>query len=276
MINLAKFVRNVVSRRPDRRLAALKSVSRHLMGDYRMTWHQLDWWYDPDFNEYLRRFGETDGFNVHRKWMLWQLLRLTAHVEGDTAECGVFEGASSWLICGANRASSRNRKHHLFDSFEGLSSPEAEDGAHWKAGDLARGEALVAKKLQPFAEMLEFHKGWIPDRFDDVADRRFSFVHVDVDLYQPTSASIRFFYERLNPGGVLLCDDYAFTTCPGATKAIDEFLADKPEKMLSLDAGGGFFIKGVHAGPALSPIQSPEQRETRLETSRTAAPEALV
>ena len=38
---------------------------------------------------------------------------------------------------------------------------------------------------------------------------------------------------------VLLCDDYACTTCPGATEAIDRFLGDKPEKMVSLDAGGG-------------------------------------
>jgi hypothetical protein len=34
-------------------------------------------------------------------------------------------------------------------------------------------------------------------------------------------------------------------TCPGATKAIEEFLRDKPEKMLFLPDGGGFFVKGV-------------------------------
>jgi hypothetical protein len=67
---------------------------------------------------------------------------------------------------------------------------------------------------------------------------------VDVDLYEPTRDSIRFFYDRLNPGGILVCDDYLFMTCPGATEAIDEFLADKPEKMLGLPGGGGFFIKG--------------------------------
>ena len=88
-----------------------------------------------------------------------------------------------------------------------------------------------------------------------MADRAFSFVHVDVDLYEPTRDSFAFFYERLSPGGILLCDDYGCTTCPGATKAADEFLADRPEKMISLDSGGGFFIRGLPVQPAarLSP-----------------------
>ena len=68
-------------------------------------------------------------------------------------------------------------------------------------------------------------------------------VHVDVDLYQPTRDSIDFFYPRLNPGGLFVCDDYGFTTCPGATKAIDDFMADKPETIVSMDAGGCFFVK---------------------------------
>ena len=71
------------------------------------------------------------------------------------------------------------------------------------------------------------------------------FVHIDVDLYEPTRDSIEFFYPRLAPGAVVLCDDFGMPTCPGATKAIEEFLRDKPEKMLFLPDSGGFFIKGV-------------------------------
>jgi len=247
MISLARFVRNVVSRNLDRRLAALKLVADMLIPDYRLTWPQMEWWGDADFNTYLARFDERSGFNSHRRWMLWQLLRLVSKVEGDTAECGVFEGASSWLICASNRGT--NRRHHLFDSFEGLSVPGPQDGKYWTSGALAAGERLVLEKLQPFADMLAFHKGWIPERFKDVDDVRFSFVHVDVDLHQPTLDSIAFFYPRLSVGGIMLCDDYGFTSCPGATAAVDGFLVDKPEKMIGLDAGGGFFIKGTTVAP---------------------------
>ncbi len=58
--------------------------------------------------------------------------------------------------------------------------------------------------------------------------------------------SIEFFYERLSQGGILICDDYGFSTCPGATQAIDEFLEDKLEKMIMLPDCGGFIIKGYH------------------------------
>jgi O-methyltransferase len=237
------FVRRKGWSEPGARVAVLRAIANRIFPDYRLTWPQMGWWHDSEFNAYLDRFDERNGFNTHRRWTLWQLLRLVSAVEGDTAECGVFKGASSWLICRAT--DEKPRQHHLFDSFEGLSQPESADGTHWKPGDLAAGEDLVRNNLRPFADRLVFHKGWIPDRFDDVRDRTFAFVHVDVDLRQPTLDSLEFFYPRLAAGAVLLCDDYGCTTCPGATEALDDFLADKSEKMISLDAGGGFFIRGT-------------------------------
>ena len=245
MMKLLHFVRNVASPDRDRRYYASKLFGEFLTGDFRISWHQLDWWEDPEFSRYLRRFGELDGMNTHRRWMLWQLIRMTGHVPGDTAECGVYRGASSWLIAAFARQSvEQPKQHHMFDSYEGLSQPGPLDGGHWVKGALSAGEDIVADNLAPFRDILHFHKGWIPEKFPDVADRRFSFVHVDVDLFEPTRDSIHFFYERLNPGAVFLCDDYACTTCPGATRAVDDFLKDKPEKMIGLDGGGGFFVKG--------------------------------
>jgi O-methyltransferase len=246
MIKFLRFLRNAVSPDVARRYYAAKLFGEFLTPDYRVAWHQCDWWHDKAFSDYLSRFGELDGFNTQRRWMLWQLLRMTGSVPGHTAECGVYRGASSWLMAAfARQSEAQPKEHHLFDSFEGLSTPGAADGSHWSPGALAAGEDLVGDNLAPFRDLLHFHKGWIPERFPDVADRVFSFVHVDVDLYQPTRDSLAFFYDRISPGGIFLCDDYGCTTCPGATKAVDEFLVDRPEKMISLDSGGGFFIKGV-------------------------------
>jgi predicted O-methyltransferase YrrM len=66
-------------------------------------------------------------------------------------------------------------------------------------------------------------RGWIPERFDIVSDKTFSIVHIDVDLYQPTRDALEFFYPRLNPGGLMICDDYGSVACPGAKKAVDDF-----------------------------------------------------
>lgn len=222
-------------------------IASKILPEYRFKWPQMEWWKNQGFNKYLKRFDEENGnkFNSDRRWMIHQLLRLTEDVDGDTAECGVYEGATSWLICHASANSCHSRTHFAFDSYEGLSSPSHLDGKHWETGDLACSLETVRENLKTFDNNIVYLKGWIPDRFKEVEERYFSFVHIDVDLYEPTLASIAFFYERVNPGGIIVCDDYGFTSCPGATQAIDSFLINKPEKMISLSSGGGFFMKCV-------------------------------
>lgn len=235
----------------DLRFILQTRAARVIMPGYRFKWPQMNWLHDPWFNTFLARFGEMRSLDTERRWMIRQLVRLTESVPGDTAECGVFAGAGSYLICSMNAAGKQHRRHHhVFDSFEGLSRPGALDGKHWTKGDLARGEDVVRRNLSDFADAVTLYKGWIPERFGEVAAKRFSFVHVDVDLYEPTRDSLVFFYERLNPGGVLLCDDYGSTVCPGATRAADELLRDKPEKMVAMASGGGFLIKGLHTSAA--------------------------
>jgi hypothetical protein len=58
---------------------------------------------------------------------------------------------------------------------------------------------------------VRLHSGWIPERFADVGDQSFAFVHVEVDLYEPTRNSLELFWPRLTRGGVLSCDDYGLT-----------------------------------------------------------------
>lgn len=249
-LKLAKRCCSLHAKRKNRtqldRFYALRSLGQILLPEYRFKWPQMDWWYDEQFNSYLSRFDEIDGMNCDRRWMLRELLRLVSSVPGDTAECGVFSGSSSYLICQANaNASVSAKKHHMFDSFEGLSNPSEHDGDHWTKGDLSYGLEKVKQNLREFEPHTGYYAGWIPERFDDVRDLKFSFVHIDVDLYEPTRDSLAFFYDRMSPGGIILIDDYGMTTCPGATKAGDEVLADKPEGMMRLSGGAGFIIKGT-------------------------------
>ena len=239
------LVRIVSARLDDgARLELVRHLVRGVIPNYRLKWPQMTWWEDPSFDQYLEKFGEKDGFNADRRFCLWQLLRLVDAVEGDTAECGVYRGAGSYLICAGNAVSRMPRTHHAFDSFEGLSEPSNKDGSHWRTGDLATPIEIVRSALSCF-KRVSLHKGWIPKCLDEVASGSFAFVHVDVDLYQPTLDSVRFFYPRMSRHAILVCDDYGFTTCPGATKACEEALEGKPERFVSLPDGGGFFITGV-------------------------------
>lgn len=241
LLNLARFY---LGRSKDG-LKLLSQVSKRLVPKYRFKWPQMDWWDAPWFNDFLAENGELNSFDTDRRWMMRQLARLVTHLDGDTAEFGVYRGVSSALILMATGGDNCTNRHHLFDSFEGLSVPESIDGTHWKAGDLACSQSQVAERLEAYSERLVFHKGWIPQTFTLPDSVQFRFAHIDVDLYQPTLDSLAFCYSRMVPGGVIVCDDYGFNTCPGATTACNEFLADKPEKMLALCSGAGFLIKGV-------------------------------
>ncbi len=235
----------LIGLRRDERLGflTLARLARRLVPGYKLTWPELAWFRSLALMSVLEKYGEMEGFNAHRRLALQQLLRLVSGVPGDTAECGVYQGCGSEIILQANQSALTRRKHFIFDSFEGVSAPAVQDGSFWKKNDLSAPEQVVQGNLAGF-DGVTLLKGWIPERFVEVQAHRFAFVHVDVDLYQPTRDSIAFFYEKLNPGAIFVCDDYGFLTCPGATQAIDEFLSSKQEKMVKLPGGGGFFIKG--------------------------------
>lgn len=205
---------------------------------------------DPEFNSYYRRFMDPRNWHSYdRKFALDQFLKISVAVDGDLAECGTYKGASAWLMC--KRAEGTGKIVHLFDSFEGLSEPKEVDGSWWQKGSLTAGEEFLRQNLAEF-DNYRSYAGWIPARFSDIGDRRFCFLHVDVDLYQPTLDSLGFFYPRMNSGGVLIFDDYGYTTCPGARRAIDEFFSDKPEPVLELPTGQGFVLTGSRKRSALS------------------------
>ena len=198
---------------------------------------------DARFLQYHDRYVSKDNYrSLDRKYTLDQLMQLAITVPGDTAECGAYQGASSLLIC--QRIAGLKKKHHAFDSFEGLSSPSTEDGSYWTKGDLATDEQFIRDRLKPY-NFVAYHKGWIPDTFQRVQSKIFCFVHIDVDLFQPTLDSLRFFYPKMNAGGVILCDDYGFSTCPGAKKAMDTFFGAKNEPIIHLTTGQGLVIKSA-------------------------------
>ena len=196
---------------------------------------------DEAFLDYYRRIMDVGNWHsLDRKYTLNQLLRLTLHLDGDVVECGTYKGASALLMCRAHRETGRHV--HLFDSFEGLSEPDHRDGEYWTRGALSMPEASVRETLAGL-DNYRTYKGWIPERFVEIAGAPIAFLHVDVDLYQPTLDSVAFFYRQIVPGGVILLDDYGFTTCPGATRAADEFFADKPERIAMLPTGQAFTVK---------------------------------
>ncbi len=199
---------------------------------------------DQEFeSSYLRAMRVTSS----RPWpvlrrarfrTLVNMLSETSSLAGAIAECGCFRGLSSYLMCSTLRTRSpgfRGGGYHIFDSFQGLSAPTLDDDVppEFKGAKRIRAMCVegafvasldsVRRNLAEFPD-IEFHPGWIPLTFQGLPERKYRFVHVDVDLYDPTIESFDYFHPRLAAGGILVSDDYGW---PGARRAIEEFCAER-------------------------------------------------
>jgi O-methyltransferase len=163
-------------------------------------------------------------------------LEATDRIAGDVAELGVAYGASAKLLSMRLPAG----KHlHLFDTFTGLPEATAADGGRFRAGEF--GSDLEDVRRYVGTERVHYYPGLFPATTGPLNDRLFSFVHLDADLCESTSAAFDFFYERLPPGGILLCHDYP--SASGVVKALEEFFRDKPEPVVELTGYQAMIVK---------------------------------
>ena len=162
-------------------------------------------------------------------WVFLECLRKTQAVPGDIAEMGVYYGGTAWLGAVELLDMKSNKHFYLMDSFEGFASPDS-------ALDPSVSERKMAIANREFKQFSGFfslfpntsiHKGYFSDTLRDIKNGRFSFVHIDCDLYNPTKECLEFFWPRLSPNGLILIHDYVVSPWSyiGVKKAVDEFLA---------------------------------------------------
>jgi O-methyltransferase len=163
-------------------------------------------------------------------------VKSTEKVQGDLAEVGVFRGGSAKLICQSNGG----KPLHLFDTFEGIPKVEEVDQPAFFQGQFAASIQEVKNYLKDY-ENIYFYRGTFPGTAKPVENKRFSFVHLDVDTYESTLACLQFFYPRMNRGGILLSHDYI--NHQGVKKAFDEFFVNKSEPIIEMSGTQCLIVK---------------------------------
>ena len=179
----------------------------------------------------IRRVRRSNTIFLSREEIdqLIDAVQAVRKLDGDLAEVGVFEGATARLMAEA----SPGKPLHLFDTFEGLPYVDSFEGkvlfrkGQFKAR-ISAEDLRVALSCYPNVHV---YKGIFPDDSGQLVEsRRFSFVHLDVDVYRRTKDCLEFFYPRMNKGGILLSHDYILSI--GVKKAFDEFFGDKAEPVI--------------------------------------------
>ena len=166
---------------------------------------------------------DLDAYNV------LQSARKMNKIHGEYAEVGVYQGGSAILICG-----STERTVHLFDTFEGLpETNEADTSTNFYKGAYSASLNEVRRNIS--AQNVKFYPRLFPQSAPkELEDAKFAFVHLDVDIYTSTIESLRYFYPRMNRGGVIMSHDYDESGNGGVGKAFNEFFRDKSEIVIPL------------------------------------------
>ena len=167
---------------------------------------------------------------------LYSIARAQSRLVGEMAEVGVYQGVSAKIISVA----SSGAPLHLFDTFAGLPPPDADEFARMREGHYAASLPSVRAFMADRPDV-SFYPGLFPATSAPCADRRFSFVHLDVDLKSSTLGCLEFFYPRMVPGGVILTHDYSYLD--GVRAAYAEFLETLRERPIELPSSQAMLIK---------------------------------
>jgi len=176
-----------------------------------------------------------------RCFMLYQFLKGVLFLEGDIAEVGVYRGGTAKFLGNIVQQTETQKNIYLFDTFDGMPNTSEKKDLH-KKGDFSDTSLEEVSNYLSINNVF-LHKGLSPDTATSIKDKKFIFVHVDVDIYQSVFDCCQFFYPRMVGGGVIIFDDYGFISCPGARDAVDEFFKDKKESPIYLQSGQCIFIK---------------------------------
>ncbi|WP_203687355.1 TylF/MycF/NovP-related O-methyltransferase [Streptomyces sp. SID14515] len=171
-------------------------------------------------------------------------------IPGDIVECGVWRGGSM-QACARTLLSvgETERDLYLFDTYEGMTPPTAEDLRRdgrpaqelldaqgkdrpiWAVASLEDVKAGFEHVPYP-KERVHYVQGRVEDTVPAQAPEQISILRLDTDWYASTKHELEHLYSRLVSGGVLLIDDYGYWQ--GSRQAVDEFLDKTGERLLLL------------------------------------------
>jgi hypothetical protein len=162
-------------------------------------------------------------------------------IAGDIVECGVWRGGSMMAVALALLARGDTSRHlYLYDTYEGMSEPTAEDRSHTgesaeaQLARTARGEGVwceaglsdVQANLWSTGyprDKIHFIQGKVEETIPARIPGAIALLRLDTDWYESTRHELLHLYPRLVSQGVMVIDDYGHWQ--GARQAVDEYFA---------------------------------------------------
>lgn len=169
----------------------------------------------------------------------YELYRKILDLPGDIWELGVFKGASLVRLATFRNLleNDHSRKIVGFDSFGKF--PRADltvpsDLEFITKFEESAGDGLNKEQVQQVLKRKKFDNIFlqqgnvfetIPRYLAENPATRIAFLHLDMDVREPTVFALESLYDRIVPNGLIVLDDY--NSVAGETDAVDEFVSKK-------------------------------------------------
>ena len=179
----------------------------------------------------------SDPSRIGKLVSQYELYKKVIDVPGDLIELGVYKACSAIRLATFRDLleSQLKRKIYLFDAFGEFprqnSSLDTDlrfiDRFEQQGGDGLSVDDVYRIFSHKNMQNIECIKGdvfdTLPAFLNNNKQIRFSYVHLDLDVYEPTKLCLELLWSHLSPRGMIVFDDY--NGFEGATLAIEEFLA---------------------------------------------------
>ena len=173
-----------------------------------------------------------DRVRFYNLWFQIEYLK-RMKITGAFAELGVHKGVTAKAIHWMDV----DRKLYLFDTFNGFDprdlTVEVQQEDKFDPSNFSDTDVEIVRAYIGGNDNLIFKKGYFPETTLSLEYEKFALVHLDADLYVPTLEALKFFYPKMNPGGVIIIHDYNHTW-DGIPKAVNTFVENIPESIIEL------------------------------------------
>lgn len=197
---------------------------------------------------------KSDPSRLKKAICHYEVFKKTQKVPGSIIECGVFKGSSLVrLLTYRDLLLQKRKKVYGFDPFGKFPKQSIiEDNKFALRHDKFSGLGLKYQKLRKHLlnkkfKNFELIKGdvisTLPNFLRKNKKLKISFLHLDMDVYEPTRFVLQKLFSKVSKNGIVLIDDYNYVK--GATKATNEFLKENNLRIskLSFDKRLSFVIK---------------------------------
>lgn len=200
------------------------------------------WLSDSEFQSIYQKIESSTLVDIYRCYELWLLANQAKHIDGDILEVGVWRGGTGALIAHAVRHSLK--QVYLADTFQGVVKASESDPVY-KGGEHSDTSLHLARSLTEENELKNVHflQGIFPEDTGKLISGNLALIHCDVDVYLSAKDIFNWAKDRLSKGGIIVFDDYGFSTCEGVTTLVNEVRNNSDFIFIHNLNGHGILIK---------------------------------